>query len=233
MSISKHKKTIYCDVDGVVAAWTETVRSMFGFPQLAWDAKVPYDAELSMPGVTEQMLWDRVNEAGVPFWSALPLYPWSLDLYTKLQEIAPVVFLTSPCRKGHSHHRKYLWLQAFTSDERFRHYIITSEKHLLARDNAVLVDDAPVKIKAFTNHGGKGVLFPRPWNDGPVIAEVTTIDAKRIQGHRMAPRNAKANAAKVNAVQRVTSLPIDYRHSNVSRVRKVTWVERMIRPVRT
>jgi 5'(3')-deoxyribonucleotidase len=168
MSISKHSKTIFLDMDGVVADFTGAVHKIFHYTPPHHSVKVPYDVEISM-GVTEDAMWDTIYAYHVPFWSSLEVYPWAKELYAKLQEIAPVVFLTSPCRRGYSAMGKTEWLRIFTGDPEFRDYIITDRKHYCARDNAVLVDDSPVKIRKFIDKGGKGVLFPRQWNDGPVI----------------------------------------------------------------
>jgi len=46
----------------------------------------------------------------------------------------------------------------------FQDYILTREKHLLARKGAVLIDDSDANVDAFNRGGGRGILFPQVWN---------------------------------------------------------------------
>jgi 5'(3')-deoxyribonucleotidase len=157
-------------MDGVLTAWSETVARMFGHRIPPPPAKVPYDIWESF-GVSEKELWAAVNAEGPSWWEHLDEYEWSEELYARLQALATgrdalLVICTSPCAKGHSAMGKQRWMNRFTGSI-FRDIVITPHKHLLARPNAVLIDDSPDKVEKFRQYGGSAVLFPRQWNDGP------------------------------------------------------------------
>ncbi len=47
---------------------------------------------------------------------------------------------------------------------------------MLARPNTALVDDCQEKLVKFAKWGGKPVLFPRQWNDGPVLEDSELVE---------------------------------------------------------
>jgi hypothetical protein len=46
----------------------------------------------------------------------------------------------------------------------FRDYLMGPNKHFLARDGAVLIDDNDDKCIKFVEYGGNAILFPQKWN---------------------------------------------------------------------
>lgn len=48
--------------------------------------------------------------------------------------------------------------------ERFRRYILTPNKRLLASQNRILIDDHERHCDEFEKSGGNSILFPRQWN---------------------------------------------------------------------
>jgi hypothetical protein len=42
--------------------------------------------------------------------------------------------------------------------------VYTEHKHLLANERTVLIDDFEENVDRFREHGGKGIVYPRPWN---------------------------------------------------------------------
>ncbi len=165
---------IFLDMDGVIAAWSETVYKMHNWTPPAKHVKLVYDVQHSI-GITEDQMWEPIYAAGPQWWAELPVYPWTTELVAKLRKIAPVTILTSPCWRGHSALGKTQWLKRQFGDA-FRDYVITSKKYLLARPNTVLVDDCPEKLVKFAKWGGKPVLFPRQWNHGPVLEDSELVE---------------------------------------------------------
>ena len=159
---------IFCDIDGVVAAWSEAVFDLFGVALPAPPTEMPYDVE-KIIGVTTDEMWDRINALGSGWWEDLPPYVWTADLLAALGALGPpVVFLTSPDTLGHSASGKVRWIRRVVSPH-CRNYIITAQKHLLAHPRAVLVDDSDDKLAKFAEYGGGAVVFPRQWNSGGYV----------------------------------------------------------------
>jgi 5'(3')-deoxyribonucleotidase len=157
-------KTIYMDMDGVASDFARGLLRAHGYDVekvlAAWPIN-EYDAAKVL-GLTYPQLWYPVNLKGARFWRGLAEYPHFKELYARLQEIAPVVFLTSPSWDPESAQGKIDWLQdRFGRD--FREFIITNRKHLLARPNALLIDDDPRNTMMFSGAGGLALTFPMPF----------------------------------------------------------------------
>jgi hypothetical protein len=64
--------------------------------------------------------------------------------------------------------------------QKFRDYVITPQKHLLANEGALLVDDHPTMINAFRAFGGQAMLFPQAWNTKEFRDEIQHDALRRI-----------------------------------------------------
>jgi hypothetical protein len=165
--------TIYVDMDGVLAAWTETVFEMYGLK--VPDHAIPYEVQHTI-GVDEDEMWDRLNSLGTEWWANLPPYPWMRDLWSRLEALGhDMAIATSPCTIGNSAKGKVEWLRRHISPD-FRDYHIGSKKWRLAHPRAVLIDDSEEKLGDFTKYGGIGVLFPQPWNKGGRVKPECIVD---------------------------------------------------------
>jgi len=115
-------------------------------------------------GITHDEIWDVLDEAGEEFWVSLKPYPWFKTLYAALKKEADeLFFLTSPSRHISSLSGKQRWLNEHVGRS-FDKVIFTNHKELLADPDSCLIDDQERNITAFIAAGGKGLLFPQPWN---------------------------------------------------------------------
>lgn len=168
----------YLDIDGVLTNFVQPVGCIHGIFDLVkeWDErtearglKVPCYDIAKILGITDEELWRRIGLFGEPFWRTLPLLPWAIELYQEIRSVAgEITLITSPsldsaCVKG-----KVEWIDRQWWIEDKRAYIITPAKNkgLLANPNAVLIDDSERNCSSFIRSGGKGILFPQPWNSG-------------------------------------------------------------------
>lgn len=167
------RPTILLDMDGVcvqfmrAAIFCQDRRS----PQPVFDAwpKGKWDiAEVC--GIDKPSFWGRIEAASPEFWINLQVYPYFEEMYTKLQAWGEVFFVTSPAWCAEAAQGKIIWLQN-RFGKPFRNYVITNQKYLLARDDTILIDDFDRNCEAFNAAEGRAVLFPRPWNTGPVLNE--------------------------------------------------------------
>lgn len=163
--------TIYLDMDGVCVDFVKKVCTLYGLPStryhqlmLDWPYLHPFEWNIEVIlDTSEYNLWKMIDDAGIDFWRDLVPYNWFKFLYDELSAIAPVYFLTKPSRNPDCVAGKLLWLQD-RFGPKFRDYIFTPHKHLLAQSGTVLIDDKISSIKSFNTHYGHGILFPRPWN---------------------------------------------------------------------
>lgn len=109
------------------------------------------------------------------FWAMLPKDVWynvppGVDFRAILDWAKNYVgwentfIVTSPTLCPHSASGKMQWIQRDLPPVLHRNFAITSQKHLLANANTLLLDDNEENVKRFNAHGGHGVLMPRPWN---------------------------------------------------------------------
>ena len=162
--------TIYVDMDGVVADFVSAVIALlYGehavVPILRGWIKGTYDMAVAL-GQPEDKIWTAVRNEGMSFWSELERYSWATALVNQLQDKGTVIFLSSPSRDSMSAAGKLQWITEHFR-ELNRSYVLTPKnyKWRLADEKSILIDDSQDNIDAWMEHGGIGILFPRPWND--------------------------------------------------------------------
>lgn len=116
-------------------------------------------------GVDDKLLWAEIAKAGPEFWETIEEYPWTRELYSLCTSLCPCVrFLTAPTSDGSCPHGKMTWMQKFSGNKHFRHFIVTTFKQDCAKWNRILIDDKDQNYDEFTAEGGRVILFPQPWN---------------------------------------------------------------------
>lgn len=151
---------IYLDMDGPLTRWTDGVFDLYGkHPKV----KPGQNASAAL-GISNSEMWEKITEEGAKWWAGLKPQPWARQLYKELAQIDEVVILTSPSHIPSAHAGKAYWLKEFFGPN-FRDYILTSRKELLGKSgDDILIDDHDHNVKAFTQAGGIGIIFPRMWN---------------------------------------------------------------------
>ena len=170
-------KTIYLDIDGVIADWNKAALNLIGLndedPELRKTLeKADYGLENVIPGFHEAL--DRVDRSGSEFWENLTLLPWANDLvnYLKLKAKSQqliqdntrglsLMFVTSPGKWTGAGTGKMKWLEKHFPD---LPYAICKDKYLLAAHDKLLIDDKPSAIRLFDKAGGTGFLWPNQYH---------------------------------------------------------------------
>ncbi len=160
---------IYLDMDGVCVDFIGAAMSAQGYdPKILlarWRQEHPgslYPEPLLNKPAMEFFTHENLHSR--EFWAGLVPYSWFDHLYSELDRLGHVIFLTAPtpfpgCVSG-----KHEWLiEKFGSG--FMDFIFTRHKSRLAHPNAYLVDDMPFNIDPFNARQGNGVLFPQIWNE--------------------------------------------------------------------
>ncbi len=136
-----------------------------------------------------------VIAGGAQLWVDMPPFPWFKTFFAALEAIAPVYYLSSPeygpgCVAG-----KVEWIERHHGAG-FDRFILTTHKTLLARPDAVLIDDTPKNVDKFIAAGGQAILFQQPWN-GHTTTEPDQVCLKELQTLMASASRNTASAAGV------------------------------------
>lgn len=157
---------VLLDMDGVLCNFVKGCCRLFGLDEQKTLSKwAPNEYRVdSVFGITEEQLWEKINDEKDRFWATLDEYEWSRKLYEECQKFGNVYFLTAPSTLSASLAGKAEWMQKFTGNSKFRDYLVGSPKFLCAKEDNVLIDDSDKNCDSFRDAGGRTVLFPQPWN---------------------------------------------------------------------
>lgn len=116
-------------------------------------------------GLSMEELWVPIDAQGAEWWENLEPLPWFAKLWEELQHVSTeVVICSSPSLSPYAVPGKIRWLHKHIGP-RFRDYVFTSKKYLLAKPGNILIDDLMHNVGPFRAEGGSAILFPAPWND--------------------------------------------------------------------
>jgi hypothetical protein len=167
---------IYLDMDGVLCDFVgaalrihKRLDALDHWPAGEWDiAKVL--------GISTDEFWAPIDHHAEHFWAGLEPYPWLNNLVNLLESTgAPITIASSPSYDPYSAAGKLMWLKKHLPQFK-RRYLLGGEKHLLARPNAVLIDDNDQGVYQFHTAGGWGITFPQPWNQLSFVGESVKVE---------------------------------------------------------
>jgi 5'(3')-deoxyribonucleotidase len=169
------RRTILMDVDGVLADFYQPAAAAHGVPYLALDGAWPrgtWDIA-SQLGITPEQFWHKIDTED--FWRGLRPYPGAQEFLAYCASVlnGHIVLCTKCGPSPVFGSARIAW-----ADEHFPGYPVVivrgASKALMARSDAVLLDDHPETIRDFNDAGGLGVLVERPWNEPPCGLNRTT-----------------------------------------------------------
>lgn len=151
------------DLDDVLAGFVPRMFEQFNH-KTGWKNHAGFTDLAKVLGVTTKEMWEKI-EGNRGFWANLPLLPGHLVMSWLRRHLAEtdIYFLTSPSRCPMSYAGKVDWVMKHYPSY-IRRLILTSQKHLLARPDCLLIDDRKSNCGKFMVHGGRAVLYPQPWN---------------------------------------------------------------------
>jgi len=157
-------KTVFLDLDGVLCDWAGAVCQLFevDYETLDWSGGNDIIHAL---GCSKSELWRRVDAKGIDFWANLEPLPWLDELVGLAREAGNMCVLTSPGHDPASAAGKILWMNEHLGGGKpFRDFLIGPRKRRCAHPGSLLIDDRDKLTDRFNDHGGTGIVFPRPWN---------------------------------------------------------------------
>jgi 5'(3')-deoxyribonucleotidase len=154
------------DLDGVVADFMSHVANWHSKPNLQeWDMYKKWSMNV-------EEFWRPLD---YDFWFTIPVTDEANELLKIVEShFEDICFLTSPCLTKGCLQGKYDWVKKhFPKYE--RKLLIGACKEFCASSETVLIDDFDYNIKKFTEAGGLGITFPRPWNINRELEPLTYI----------------------------------------------------------
>lgn len=152
---------ILLDMDGVLADFIQQACKSHDRPYIPEQINNYNISEIW--GLTDDEFWAPMH--GYKFWPEIEMYDYAPKFLKELRKIAPVTICTAPSRDKYCISGKLHWLESKlgipTCD-----VVFANKKWLLANDRNILIDDSDAKIEKFQQHGGTGIIFPQPWNQG-------------------------------------------------------------------
>lgn len=167
-------RTVFLDMDGVCTEMTTYVLNRLGCPIGLYDFNsYPREAGFDIVEAANilgpkqwppEEFWRTIKR---DWWASYPPsqeFGWLLGHAEALVGAENVFILTSPARDPDSLAGKLEWIHKHCPKWMHRQFLMGSAKHLCARPDALLVDDADKNVEAFRAAGGHAILVPRPWN---------------------------------------------------------------------
>jgi 5'(3')-deoxyribonucleotidase len=114
-------------------------------------------------GIDSHELQSVIDHHGEHFWAGLKPLPWAEELVHICESFATVSIASIPSHSPYSAAGKLQWIERHFP-KFSREYDLCTNKARLATDCCVLIDDNERNTDEFQEAGGRGVLFPQPWN---------------------------------------------------------------------
>ncbi len=154
---------IFIDMDGVLCDFISKAMDVHGAAFVPGNYPAGEWAVEKVLGIDEKEFWRRIDNASPNFWPELAPYPWKNELLLMASLHFPAMsILTSPSRHESCFSGKRQWAKKHLDPS--TNMILCRTKHLLAREDRLLIDDSDVNYQKWEEAGGKAILFPRWWN---------------------------------------------------------------------
>jgi len=153
---------IFLDIDGVLANFCS---GAFRAHNKVWTPDLPKNWNFYKAwGMTTDEFWAPLENE--EFWHNLHYFWWTKVLYEKCTQLCEdVIFSTTPCKSPYCAVGKLKWMKDLIKHEPDpSEYFLGSQKHLLAGQDRILIDDYDCNCEEFENSGGHALLWPQPWN---------------------------------------------------------------------
>ena len=153
---------VYLDMDGVLVNFVDRLLTACD-SNLTHDDITRWEIHTHL-GMTNEAMWERIDDCGEKFWSDMPEYLWTKYLFESIKARGHRIYiLTDPCGSPMACAGKIKWIQKNLG--RDEEWVLTKHKHLLAKPRTLLIDDYEKNTQRFMNSGGQSLLFPQPWNE--------------------------------------------------------------------
>ena len=152
------KYQIYCDMDGVLTDFEKRFVTLLQQEGPKYYSKAII-AQVTRPKHFEKLegqeeFWRFIDQyIGLEFWSEMEWMPNGKALWEFIQPYSPII-LTSPSEDNTSRLGKRLWVREHLVPAPPVEFRFGEAKSDFANENAILIDDKPSNLEAFTSKGG-------------------------------------------------------------------------------
>jgi 5'(3')-deoxyribonucleotidase len=168
-------KTVYLDVDGVLADFIKHIHTVFSVPYDPLEKKPYVFWEAWKPPVSSGVINAICTES---LWRALPWCPDGHDILRETVDMfgdEKIYLLTQPMPHPESATGRWKWIKEHLPYYYDRTIITRAPKSLFARPDALLIDDCDDNVEQFREAGGKAILIPRCTNKMHRMADRTLL----------------------------------------------------------
>ncbi|MCA9013750.1 MAG: hypothetical protein KDA77_00330 [Planctomycetaceae bacterium] len=157
---------IYLDMDGVLVDWFGGVCRLYernkDYAEDHWPIGGATECALQIDG---DKMWEHIDLGGIHWWANLKPFPWVGELLSLFSgRVDQLSILSSPANSAYAATGKILWIKQHVPGLADRVHL-TADKHLLAREGALLIDDNDENCRNFIEAGGQAIVFPQAWNE--------------------------------------------------------------------
>lgn len=157
-------KTVYLDVDGVLACFTRGVFCAIG---RKWDYSDPILKTFHWFASAGYSREEIDSLCTIDFWAGLPWMHDGRDILKLVEEkFDNIYLLTAPMSNHGSYTGKMLWIQRHVPQYYERAIVTQIPKCHFAGPDTLLIDDRFENCMEFQSAGGVATLVPRPWSGG-------------------------------------------------------------------
>lgn len=149
---------LYCDMDGCLTDFDERFKHFTGVPPDVYEKTHSTEA-----------FWNLIDiEIGIEFWSGMKWTPGGERLWNFIAPYGPTL-LTSPSKRNESRLGKNIWVKDHLVPAPKVLFKYSRQKHEVAHNAAVHIDDRKDIIKRWNRAGGIGILCPKNGDTQVVI----------------------------------------------------------------
>lgn len=158
---------VLLDMDGVLANFVgQVIRTLkLDVEHSEWKSWAHHNTL----GISESQFWQATQEEG--FWLDIDPYPWAHDLMDRLRKHFWVIIASSPSLDPRCSMEKKQWIRKHFPDFLMEDVVLTNHKSLMAVPGRILIDDSQRNVTDFAMEGGRGILFPAPWNELDLVPD--------------------------------------------------------------
>lgn len=161
--------TIFVDLDEVLADFVSAAAEVHGLTRAKLESRrTPGSWDITDAiGINHNKFWEEIHKKGVGFWVEILPTNWFNDVINLMEKVEKEFeiqwfVLSAPSRSVDCIIGKYQWIKDQIG--RIDKLICTKHKHLLAKPDAVLIDDRYNNGINFITGGGRSILFPNQGN---------------------------------------------------------------------
>jgi 5'(3')-deoxyribonucleotidase len=175
-------RQILLDMDGVIVDFVRGVCALHGKENPYLDGQNINEFGMDLIwGMSANAFW---KDCGFDFWKSLEFTPEAASIISAVEGAVGkenVCLLTAPCSTAGCIDGKREWVRQNMPDYSKR-LMVGSAKEFLAAPDRLLIDDRNENIWSYSGAGGRGFLFPRPWNESNHLQSVWEDEMKYVLG---------------------------------------------------